>query len=343
MRLIQRFYDRLHSVLAGCGAGFMTLVSTRVSMANFSPRHRGFIIGVTTAFFFVGPCLFSIVYVLGFSDKPVSNFFLCLSFCVVVVNILAILFVRTPPLDHDRAGEEMCLLKTTVSFNPEQDEIPEAITDRFGVYQFIQPPFQLLMWALFCGASVQVMYVSNTTTYIHSYSFGNWGAYILVVAPVCAALAALSGGLLSDKTYKYTSRLTYLLTGTTLQATVFALSAEYGDYDYIFIITTLVLYSNAGQYWCIVPTLTSEYFGLHHFSRNWGLMLMVNALLSIGVLAVFGVFYDAASVEGSTSCFGLPCFRNSYLLAAGTSVISAILLAALWLMENKVRSKMTPS
>ena len=114
MRLIQRFYDRLRSVLAGCGAGFMTLVSTRVSMANFSPRHRGFIMGVTTAFFFVGPCLFSIVYVLGFSDKPVSNFFLCLSLCVIVVNILAILFVRTPPLNPDRAGEEMCLLKTTI-------------------------------------------------------------------------------------------------------------------------------------------------------------------------------------------------------------------------------------
>ena len=320
----------------------MFLVSSSVSMGNFSPRHRGLIVGGTGAFFFVGPIIYSIIYAAGFNEMPIGDFFLCLCVSTIVVNILAILFVRDVPLDPTIPTEETYLIKNTVSFV--EEEHSETWCDRIGFTQFVLPSFQLLTWAFFFGASVQLVYFANVTIYITSYALPSLAVSMPVVGPVCGAFFTFVGGIASDRTMRYTSRLTYLIIGTILQTFVFFISIDYGDNYYLFIITTAVVYSNNGQYWSVVPTLASEYFGMHHFTRNWGLLLMGNALLALAIGYVFAWFYEDAILTESITCIGLQCFGKSYLLAGCLSLISVTLFMALYILERRqrVRSESAP-
>ena len=320
----------------GFGCSFMVLVASNVSMGNFSPKHRGLIVGGTGAFFFIGPLLFGLIYATGFSKIPLGNFFLCLSVCMIVVNILAIFFVRHVPSVAETATEETDPVENMVSF-VDIDDISDNWRDRIGISQFVLPSFQLLTWAFMFEASVQMLYFANVTIYIDSYRLHSLYYAMPIVGPAFGAVFTFAGGMVSDRTMRYTSRLTYLIVGVILQTIFFFISMEFGNNYYVFIITTLVLYSNNGQVWSIVPALISEYFGLLYFTRNWGLLLMVNALIALALGYIFAWFYEEAISNDSTTCFGLKCFVNSYLLAACFSLVSVILFIVLYILERRQR------
>ena len=319
----------------GFACVFMFLVSTSVSMGNFRPRHHGLIVGSTGAFFFVGPIIYSIIYDAWFAKLPIGDFFLCLCLSMCVVNTLAILFVRNVPLRPVTPTEGTSLIENAVSFVNEGDS--ENWCDRLGFTQFVLPSFQLLTWAFLFGGSVQLMYFPNVTIYTTSYTMPSLAVSMPVVGPISGSFVTFAGGLASDRTIRYTSRLTYLIIGTVLQTFVFFISIDHGDNCYVFIITTVVVYSNAGQYWSIFPTLASDYFGMHHFTRNWGLLLMGNALLTLALGYVFALFYDHAILTESTTCIGLQCFSKSYLLTGCLSLLSVVLLITLYVLERRQR------
>ena len=338
----------------GFGSAFMLLVSTSVSMGNYSPRRRGLIAGVTGAFFFVGPTLFGMVYSAGFSARPIGNFFLCLSVSMIVVNILAISLIRPVPLAPETLTEDAPVVDNAVSFVGSKG-ISENWRDGLGLSQFALPSFQLLTWAFVFGYSVQMLYFANVTIYIDGYTLPSLQSTMPILAPAFAAIFTFAGGIVSDKTIRYTSRLTYLVIGTIVETLFFLISIKWGNNYYIFIITTLVVYSNNGLMWAIVPALVSEYFGMHHFTRNWGLLLMVNALLALALGYVFAWFYEDAIVNDNATCIGIQCFVNpylindsatciglqcfvkSYLLSGCISLLSAILFAILYVLERRQR------
>merc|ERR1712047_79214 len=69
-------------------------------MNNYSARHRGLIVGLTGAFWWLGASLFSLIYNKCFKDRmdnSVANFFLLLTVCVVIANILSAFVVRPIP------------------------------------------------------------------------------------------------------------------------------------------------------------------------------------------------------------------------------------------------------
>ena len=282
----------------------MVLVSSRVSMGNYSPRHRGSVVGITAAFFYVGPLLFGIIYAAGFSDIPIGNFFLCLSMTVIAVNVLAVLFLRVVPLVPDTSATECSPIENIVSFVV-VDSNSENWWNKVGLSQFVLPSFQLIVLASAFQTSVQLVYFTNVTIYIESYILASLYFTMPILGPVVGAIFAFAGGMISDRTMRYTSRLTYLIIGTMLQAFFFLISIKYGDNYYIFIITTLVIYSNAGQASSIAPTLMSEYFGMLHFTRNLGVLLMSNGLAASALGYMFAWFYDDAYLNDSETCIGL--------------------------------------
>ena len=255
---------------------------------------------------------------------------------------MAIAFVRIIPRPDDAMDAETEFLGHIVRFTVEEDETANTWCDKLGISQFVLSSFQLITWAFFFGASVQFMYLINIGTYIHSYKMPGFGSYMTIVSPICGAVFTFASGVVSDRTITCTSRITYVLFGTGIQTLFFFLSINWGDNYYIFIITSLVVYSNNGIYWSIVPALVSEYFGIKHFTRNWGLLIMCNAFLSLGTCGAFAAFYDAKSIKNSSGCLGLPCFSDSYMIGAFASLISTVLFALLRVVENKQRKTSPP-
>ncbi|RPB11754.1 MFS general substrate transporter [Morchella conica CCBAS932] len=88
----------------------------------------------------------------------------------------------------------------------------------------------------------------------------------------------------------------------------------------------------------VFPTITSETFGLHGLSQNWGTMT-VSAIISGQIFNMFyGRIYDDHSnvtPEGTRECtLGLECYRDSYWITLG-AVLIGLVLALMTIQRNR--------
>ena len=76
-----------------------------------------------------------------------------------------------------------------------------------------------------------------------------------------------------------------------------------------------------------VPT-ASELFGLKHFGKIYNFMALGNpigALLFSGLLAGYVYDKEAAKQHSGGSCLGPDCFRLTFLVLSGVSVLGSVL------------------
>ena len=316
----------------------MYLVSTSVSVDNFPSRHAGLIVGLTGAFYWIGPSLFSLIYIEQFAEDPIGNFFLCLALSVATENILSALFIRHVP-GKDSENENEPLLEHNTAFVTDTDA-PESWYEKTGFNHFLLASFQLLAWGFISGCAVENIFFLNIGTFAESYKFKGLGEGLPVIGPFIGGIFTFFGGYFSDRTKKTTSRLAYVIVGTSVQ-TLFLFTLIWGGSNmYLFAFTVFVLYSNNGLFWSIIPTLVSDYFGLRHFTRNLGLNLMVNAMVTVTWSWLFGWFYEENITNTtSTVCMGQHCFMQIYILVTLSSLISVVLFVWLLILERRLLSR----
>lgn len=117
----------------------------------------------------------------------------------------------------------------------------------------------------------------------------------------------------------------YLLYASQLYGTLFASTAVLG-----------VCYGV--QYSVLVPT-TSELFGLKHFGKIYNFMALGNpigALLFSGLLAGYVYDKEAARQHSGNTCHGPDCFRLTFFVLSGLSVVGSALGVVLTLRVKPV-------
>ncbi|GJT51974.1 nuclear fusion defective 4-like protein [Tanacetum coccineum] len=81
-----------------------------------------------------------------------------------------------------------------------------------------------------------------------------------------------------------------------------------------------------GAYWSLMPTITSEIFGVKHMGTIFNTITAANPigsyLLSVRVI---GSIYDKETQGGGGSCYGLHCFMLSYFIFAGVCVFGFLI------------------
>ena len=105
-----------------------------------------------------------------------------------------------------------------------------------------------------------------------------------------------------------------------------------------------------GGHFCLVPTMTSELFGIPHFGANWGFLGLAPALGSFlfsqtlaGRLADFfrssGQICVKVKQGGSCTnqCWGPQCFEYTYLTTTG--VCALCLICAVVLLVRQMRER----
>ncbi|KAK4402335.1 hypothetical protein Sango_0974200 [Sesamum angolense] len=86
-----------------------------------------------------------------------------------------------------------------------------------------------------------------------------------------------------------------------------------------------------GSQWSLMPTITSEIFGVKHMGTIYNTIAVANPLGSyILSVRVIGYIYDREeSLEvGSSSCNGAHCFRLSFFILAAVSFAGALVALA---------------
>ena len=295
-------------------------------------------------FSYVGISSVNAIYAAFFNHGPVGNFFLFLAVIGTLFNSLSLVFIQPVPPDEEKEQLTECARPSGGLFveevKPEEKGEPSC-AERIGFTQFIQCEYQLLLWGFLCSGSIKLMYLPNMTTFATSYGIPETGDLMAIFGPTCAMASSSLLGPLSDLTQDYLPRVGYLLIGSCVQGLTLLLSTYYGDSMVMYVLTSVVIFLDLGILFPSTIAVCREFFGLDHFARNWGLIQMLNAVLALGTCAVFGALYESAiEEEGETDCYGLVCFKKTYLFGAGVTAISTLMFSILWYKERRQQQKL---
>ena len=341
---------------AGVSTMMMYIAPMTINMVNFKPKHRGKIVGLTGACWWTGPALFSLMYGTLFSGtQNIRDYFLTCAVIFLVVNIISIFCVKYYPVSLDGTEDHSLEDNTQVDANPigsvnsehstlVSSPTEEAPPDVTGIDLLRSVDFHLIAWCFLLVSSIQIMFINNVSVYLKSYKMDKLITTLTVSGPLVAAMCKFLSGCLSDELLRFLPRASYLAIVTVCQTVLLTACISKGDNMVVFITTTYVVYASNGVYYGLIPTLISEYFGMKYFSRNWGGLILVYALLGWAFLAEFGYVYDHHIPDhDTTTCYGNHCFRESYVIAAATTFIGTLLvLVLMWRERNTVPGRHTP-
>ena len=302
--------------------------------------------GIMLASFWCGQALLNWLYVcLEPTGRPhkVGYIFLLVALSNFVFKSFAAVFVRPLPIEED--AEKKALVSTLDAEVVEesrgctQNHRQGGWVESIGLDRLWELDFHLLAWGFFLSVSVGVMYIDNVSIIGASVKMGNLDEVLLTGSMFVGMLVTLTIGFISDLTLRCVPRTMYVIVGAILQGIMLAVFTQYGNHKSVFIITTLVIFGNNGLYFSMVGTILHERFGLVHFKRDWGLIVMVAAGVTVIMTTLFAQLYDAAIViPGSTQCNGLKCLEKVFIIGSVLTFCSAVLFVVF--IRREVRRRL---
>ncbi|XP_048753146.1 uncharacterized protein LOC125664423 isoform X2 [Ostrea edulis] len=336
----------IYFFIAGFGATFFYMTPLSINMGNFHPKHRGKIVGIMDASFSAGPAIFAGLYgalfvqghVTDEDNQDLKGFYLLNIVCALVVGFLALIFVKRITYDLDIE------VTRVVSSNVNGDNDEEAsllsknsfLREITGMKLLTRFDFHYLSWACFICAGLQLMFQNNLGTYLKSYDLESYTTLFTILNPIAAIFSKFFAGFASDAIIHWVPRSAVLLSFNIVQTIDLGLCIFYASNFTLFLITDLVIGFANGAVWCLTPTMISEFYGMKNFSRNWGFIMLGNAVLGLILQEIFGVLYDV-NTGSNNQCYGLHCFTWSFVIIAVCSFCATIL--NIGLLQKKVDEK----
>ncbi|KAK7108421.1 uncharacterized protein [Littorina saxatilis] len=198
--------------------------------------------------------------------------------------------------------------------------------------------FHFLAWSYILCASLQLTFQTNITTFLKSSHDESHNTLLTTLSFASGTVAKFLFGLLSDVLVRRVPRVAIVLFATAVQTAVLTLCVFKGDNFPVILVATLGVGIPNGATWCLTPVMTSEFFGTRYFGRNWGSMMLGVAFVGLAMTKTFGALYDDnIKVRGETDCFGIGCFRWSFVIMAVMSLCSCILYVGL--LERQLRAR----
>ncbi|KAJ1266680.1 hypothetical protein BS78_08G170600 [Paspalum vaginatum] len=91
-----------------------------------------------------------------------------------------------------------------------------------------------------------------------------------------------------------------------------------------------------GCQWALMPSITSEIFGLNHFGTIFNMVAVASPVGSyILSVRVVGYIYDMESAEGEHACIGKRCFALSFVIMAGVCVFGSVAAFVLFIRTRR--------
>lgn len=330
-------------LFVGFGATFFYMTPLAINMGNFHPKHRGKVVGVMDASFSAGPAIFAAIYGTLFvkghvndeENQDLKGFYFLNIICSVAVGALALIFIKRISYEFDL--EVTCIVDNDLNSDPVLPKY-ENISHReiSGLKLLNRFDFHYLSWACFICAGLQLMFQNNLGTYLKSYGFESYTTLFTTLNPIAAIFSKFFAGFLSDAIAEWVPRSVVLLTFNLAQTIDLVLCIFFANNFSLFLITDIIIGFANGAVWCLTPTMISEFYGMNNFSRNWGFIMLGNAVLGLVYQETFGVLYDVNTKEAN-QCYGLHCFTWSFVIIAVSSFCASIL--NIGLLQKKIDEK----
>ena len=167
--------------------------------------------------------------------------------------------------------------------------------------------------------------VSNSTTCLNAYD-----DRLTIIIPITNALVSLSVGLFSDYFKAKLPRLWILIFACACFLVSQVLLMSFAYKIFFLMLATVFAGIAIGILWSLAPTIMKEMFYVGNLGRNWGIAILIAALLGFGMQELFGALYDSQiTTPGSNDCYGMACIRGGVaicLVSASLSIILGILM-----------------
>lgn len=101
-------------------------------------------------------------------------------------------------------------------------------------------------------------------------------------------------------------------------------------------IGTLLVGLAYGSQWSLMPTITSEIFGVLHMATIFYTISIASPVGSyIFSVKVIGYLYDKVASEDDHSCYGNHCFRTSFMIMAAMAMLGSLVALVLFFRTKK--------
>ena len=334
--------------LAGFGV-FCGFVAVLPLMArNFSSKQQGCVTGLLFSFLFVGPAVYAAIYgacfINGHHNDPqnqnLSGFFLFSAITAFVVYVFAIIFAKEIPYEEPVEDEKAAVDEAVEREAAEEKrelismEIPDFPTppELTGFALLRSLNFHLVLWPYILSPTVQLTFVNNMSSYLHSFHLAEYTTVVAVLSPSIGSVANIALGTLSDKTLHRVPRVVYQLIFNILQTLFLLFSIFWMENITLFIVTTISISMAYSAMMSISPSLLIEVSGFQHYGRNVGGMFFGMGVAVFVLQIVVGALYDR-NLHGTNNCYGRDCFIWSFVISFLLSAL-AVLLQAIFLYKR---------
>ena len=331
----------------------MYLSALTVNLYNSPRRHRGKVVGFLGILFWTAPAALTLLYSGVVSPYTVFRsghaYFLLVGLMNLVINIFGVIFLRRAeiPDSEEVLTEDISMVKgKQEAVLAEAVHVAEIGTNLTGKALCMTPTFQLLGWTFILSTSVDLVFLSNQGFLLDFCEITNEGVTSSIVGPLVAATANALSGIFSDRFAKTIPRETYIVVCCMLQTVLMLVYMFQPCAHYSFYSCIIIGYISYGVNYTMIPTLVCAYFGMRHFSRNWGAVTLMFGLIVGLLLLAYGVAYEMIMTNIMVwLCLDHSCSSTIFAMGAALSVVALIIssiLLSLAIVSRKAEPEPQP-
>jgi MFS family permease len=212
------------------------------------------------------------------------------------------------------------------------------------------PDFWLLFAVVFCCTGVGLTWINIVGNIVKSYQITAIPASGYVISLSLANTAGrIIFGLATDLKIVSLPPIYLLLPCLFMLILTHAMLIWITNYAVLLFVTITTGLSYGGSF-AVMPVIINKYYGDKNYGSNLGLLILAVALGSMSMGAVSGALYDKEALaqktvssavrhltSGSVSylCFGIDCFRWTFVMTTVVSVIGIVIAA--FLLRREIR------
>ena len=303
-----------------------------VNVQNWSPRHRGVIVGVLQIPYQIGPVLISIIYNSFFvkgHEKDVmlqdlQGFFVTVCVLLGSFTIIAFLFTKVyPHTESDSDREHMSLVDNDV-IQINQDGVQDTGSKHTSIVSGVKDlDVHLIFWAQAITPVAGFTMLTNITSMLQSLGHINLSFAYTTSGPVVALLVKMAASYISDKFIHKISRVSISMICSIFSTLILLIAVGFGNHLSILSLAYFISISSAETTFCMLPTALSEQFVNDLFGYVFTSACLIACVANAIEQPIAGYLYDRET-DGA-NCFGPQCFQNVFILVGCIQLVGTLL------------------
>lgn len=186
--------------------------------------------------------------------------------------------------------------------------------------------FQLFMWMFAFASAIGLVYANNLTVISGSLHLDTYNDRLTLIIPITNAVVSASVGLISDLLKHKLPRMWIMIFASICFTVSQILVFFFASYLGWLVLSAIFVGTGIGVVWSLAPTIMRELFYVGNLGRNWGITILIAALIGIGAQESYGAFYDHyANGTGDLHCYGMRCVRGGSAVCIASGSLSIVI------------------